>query len=161
MSAGPPKLIARPRGGRLRSSRGKTNIPRWPMRQGSALLMRLIVVRVHFVEPISDERRAAPSSSRAPTGGGCAAAGGATNSSRDEIAADGASRSCRRWPRLQGSGPTSHATAAGFLLPCSSGSEQSADNRQILVRLEARQPFRQGVAQLEECRFWKPEAAGS
>jgi hypothetical protein len=53
------------------SPSGSTNIPRWPTRQGSALLMRSIVVRIHFAEPVS---------------------------SRDENATDGTFRFRRRGP---------------------------------------------------------------
>lgn len=83
-------------------------IPRWPTRQGSALLMRSIVVRIHFAEPVS---------------------------SRDENATDGAFRFRRRRPVCE-----------------------AAVRRRMrwLQGLDI-----QGVAQLEECRRRKPEAAGS
>ena len=61
-------------------------IPRWPMRQGSALLMRSIVVRIHFAEPAS---------------------------SRDENATDGASQFRRRGPRLRSSGPAAQDGCRG------------------------------------------------
>ncbi len=59
-------------------------IPRWPIRQGSAPLMRSIVVRVHFAEPVF------PPGMKTPRTAHSGFAGGATSAKqRSGVACDG------------------------------------------------------------------------